>query len=236
MLVPEQFPAAPSSPRNACLGAVRAARLLVLIVTRRGGFVTPSGMTATEEEFHEALRLGKPVLAFVEDGDKDVDGARLEAKVCNYVSGLYRRRFRDASELGREVLAAVQNLLPSLTNDMRDGGEVIRTAIEGGTDEREPRLRTVVAPARIDELCEPQALGTVTMLAEVNSLLHGPEAGLFDYSYASPHQVGLDWVELTQVRHRGQWDEIIARVRITATGLILIEAIPPQWVFDDNTS
>jgi len=46
----EDFPAAHTSPRTACLDGVRSADAVVLLLGGRYGFVGPSGFAATEEE------------------------------------------------------------------------------------------------------------------------------------------------------------------------------------------
>jgi hypothetical protein len=61
----EDFGASPDTPQQACLGGVRDADLVVLLIGARYGAVQASGRSATEEEYREAGE-SKPVLAFVE--------------------------------------------------------------------------------------------------------------------------------------------------------------------------
>ena len=59
----EDFGASPDTPQQACLGGVRDADVVVLLVGARYGAVQPSGRSATDEEYREA-RESKEVLVF----------------------------------------------------------------------------------------------------------------------------------------------------------------------------
>ena len=61
----EDFGASPDTPQQACLGGVRDADVVVLLVGARYGAVQPSGRSATDEEYREA-RESNQVLVFVE--------------------------------------------------------------------------------------------------------------------------------------------------------------------------
>ncbi len=61
----EDFGASPGTPQQACLGGVREADVVVLLVGARYGAIQPSGHSATDEEYREA-RESKQVLVFVE--------------------------------------------------------------------------------------------------------------------------------------------------------------------------
>ncbi|MFL6136690.1 MAG: DUF4062 domain-containing protein [Frankiaceae bacterium] len=63
----EDFGASPSSPQQACLAAVRAADVVVLVLGERYGDVQSSWLSATHEEYREA-RDQRPVLAFIQRG------------------------------------------------------------------------------------------------------------------------------------------------------------------------
>src|SRR5687767_9613806 len=66
------------SSRNACLDMVEAADAMVLLIGERGGWVTPSGRTVTEDEYDHAVAAGKTVLVFLQEGvSRDNDSERL---------------------------------------------------------------------------------------------------------------------------------------------------------------
>ncbi len=99
----EDFVASPSSPRAACLSGVAKADGMILLMGERYGSIQLSGMSATEEEFEEAVRLGKHVFVFVTSNTReDRQQAFLEA-VGRWDGG---RTFKDCLgqvELQKEV-------------------------------------------------------------------------------------------------------------------------------------
>ena len=65
----ETMPASHHASRKACLDYVREADVVVLALGSRYGAPEPdSGLSPTHEEYREAKRLNKPVLAFVQTG------------------------------------------------------------------------------------------------------------------------------------------------------------------------
>ena len=50
----EDFSATTASPQQACLAAVRACDVVVLLLGERYGYTQPSGLSATHEEYREA--------------------------------------------------------------------------------------------------------------------------------------------------------------------------------------
>ncbi|MEM1178378.1 MAG: DUF4062 domain-containing protein [Acidobacteriota bacterium] len=93
------------NPRDICLGQVRSCRLFVLLMGKSYGGVVPDlGMSATEDEYEYAKRLGKPIALLVEK--VPVRAPRQVAfldRVRSYVSGRWRVVFTGRGELRREV-------------------------------------------------------------------------------------------------------------------------------------
>ena len=67
----EDFPAGTVSPRTACLDGVASCDGLALILGTRYGDPTVAGISATEEEYREAVRLKKHIFVFLEGGDRE---------------------------------------------------------------------------------------------------------------------------------------------------------------------
>jgi uncharacterized protein DUF4062 len=67
VIAAEDFRASPSSPQQVCLGGVRDADVVVLLLGARYGTLQASGLSPTHEEYREA-RGTKPVLVFVHTG------------------------------------------------------------------------------------------------------------------------------------------------------------------------
>ena len=96
----EDFPSDTASPRNSCLDGVKSADVLVLLLFERYGFVTPSGKSATEEEYDEARRCHKSILVFRHTGVSPDDAQQgFVEKVEDYVGGHQRTCFHDPASL-----------------------------------------------------------------------------------------------------------------------------------------
>ena len=87
----EDFPAATAFPRNSCLDGVRSADAVVLLLGKRYGFVGPSGLAATEEEYDQAQKNHMPIFVFLQDGEREAEQQKFINKVQGYVDGHWRK-------------------------------------------------------------------------------------------------------------------------------------------------
>lgn len=100
----EDFPSDTASPRNSCLDGVGSADVLVLLLFERYGFVTPSGKSATEEEYDEARKCHKNIFVFRQTGVSfDYQQQAFVEKMEDYVTGHYRTSFHDPVSLRSAV-------------------------------------------------------------------------------------------------------------------------------------
>lgn len=160
----ETFGAGTDSPRLACLGGVREADLVILILGGDYGAVQPvSGISATHEEYREA-KDRRPVLAFVQEGmERDARQTAFVQEVQDWQSGLFRQGFRTPDALrdaitrdihryelanaaapvdAIEMLARAAALIPREQRNMiRAGGPLLHLAVVGGP--AQPILRPV---------------------------------------------------------------------------------------------
>lgn len=105
----EDFPATPSSPQHACLGAVRDSDLVVLLIGGRYGDPQLSGMAATHEEYIEA-RERKPVLVFVESGvEREPKQQAFLDEVQAWSTGHFRMSYVTPDDLKRALVRAVHD-------------------------------------------------------------------------------------------------------------------------------
>ena len=224
LLVNEETPSIPASPRTTSLDAVRRADAVITLVLPRGGTVAPSGKTVTEEEFLEARRLSKPRLAFIRKGAKDGDAERFAELVSRYVDGVYRTEFEDLEGLERQVAAALDRLLPTLRLMQRATNQVTDLARGNARSQGRPRVRLVVAPERSDELVDPMLLDSSQFQTRLNEVLHCDSVRLFDYAHASPASFhGTSLI----IREKGEHDDEasdIGRLELGADGLLVLEA------------
>lgn len=100
----EEFPADTTSPRTACLDGVRSADGVVFLLGQRYGYPTPSGKSATEEEYEEARRTHERILVFLEEvTEREPRQEAFVRSIQDYVGGHWRKTFRNASELANLV-------------------------------------------------------------------------------------------------------------------------------------
>jgi hypothetical protein len=106
----ESFGAKPHSSQLACLEGVRASDIYVLVLGARYGFIAQSGLAATEEEFNEARRRGLPVLAFVQNGEREPKQQEFFARIGAYETGYFVAFFDEPKDLQTKVTTALHDL------------------------------------------------------------------------------------------------------------------------------
>ena len=180
----EDFPAATASPRNSCLDGVRSADALVLLLGERYGFVGPSGLAATEEEYDEARKSHTPILVFLQDGEREAKQQKFIIKVQGYVDGHWRKAFRNSATLTDLVRDAV---LAANLGGARPHQDQASIRIEAILSRRPPEtsetvwLQTVWVVLRDEEVIDPVDLDDVGFNREVLRLAHDCVPPLFDY-------------------------------------------------------
>jgi hypothetical protein len=103
--------AAATSPQRALLDRVSSSDVLLLLVGPRYGVHQASGLSATEEEFDEARRHGKPILILVQEGERESEQEEFLARTTGgWEGGIFRDTFRDGSDVGLAVVRALRNL------------------------------------------------------------------------------------------------------------------------------
>ncbi len=105
----EDFGATPAASRNACLDALAASEVYVLILGPHYGESMPdTHLAPTEEEFNAARAAGKPILVFKQAGiECDVEQIGFIARVGDYARGRFWHEFRTPVDLGPALLTAI---------------------------------------------------------------------------------------------------------------------------------
>ena len=104
----EDFHADPSTPRGACLRGVGQANGLILLLGERYGSRLPSGKSPTEEEFDEAVRLGKEVLVFRTSDELEPEQATFLERVGSWQGGQFYRTCTSPTDLQRDIVKALR--------------------------------------------------------------------------------------------------------------------------------
>jgi hypothetical protein len=157
----EDFGARPDSPQQACLAAVRDSDVMVLLLGGRYGVTQASGLSATHEEWREAVREHKPVLVFVESGvEREPQQEQFLDEVQEWVGGRFRESFAEPEELREKVTTALHDFAvgsmvgPADENEMRTRAESALPSSERGIGVR-PSLTLAVATGPRRQLLRP---------------------------------------------------------------------------------
>jgi hypothetical protein len=130
-MMAETVGATPASPQRGLLDRVAESDVLVLLVGPRYGARQESGLSATEEEFDEARRRGKPILVLRQDGELAPEQQEfLDRATGGWEGGALYGTFRDASDVGLAVVRGLTNI--------RDRGA--RATLEPAAQERAAAL------------------------------------------------------------------------------------------------
>lgn len=103
----EDFGASPLSPQQVCLGAVRDADIVMLLLGARYGTPQEPGRSPTHEEYREA-RGSKPVLVFLQDDvSRELAQQAFVDEVSTWERGGYRESFDTPDSLAAAVIRAL---------------------------------------------------------------------------------------------------------------------------------
>ncbi len=222
----EDFPAATASPRNSCLDGVRSADAVVLLLGQRYGFVGPSGLAVTEEEYEEARKNHTPILVFLEYGKRDAKQQEFVNKVQGYVDGHWRKVFRNSATLTDLVRGAV--LAENLGGARLHEGQA-RNRIDALFRLRPPEvsdavwLKTVWVTSRDEEIIDPLDLDDAGFIRKVLRLAHECVPPLFDYREQKRPQAQPEFLRIEQGDvERWQSSPALAILEIHTDGVLTI--------------
>jgi hypothetical protein len=106
----EDFGAVDVSSQVACLSAVRAADVTLVVIGARYGQVQESGLSATHEEFREACETGR-VLVFEQQGiEMEPQQVELLREARDWAGGVGTAPFESPADLERAVTQALHRL------------------------------------------------------------------------------------------------------------------------------
>ncbi len=202
VVVIDDQPSSPDTPRAACLGLVGEADITILLTGDRYGYrLQPDSLSATHQEFKEAQRLRKPILVFVHDGvteDEDLREFRTEAE--DWHAGAVGSAYSDPDELRSAVTRSLHRLLQDHARGIPDGADL--AALAGGLIQAEVPSRqrrsgsnelivafalaprqSVLRPAEMEPIAD--TLGMILVTKRIMALAEGCTA------VGSPDQVQL---------------------------------------------
>lgn len=182
----EDFGASSSSPRVACLEAVRTSELVILVMGGRYGEIQGSGKSATHEEFHEAQGR-KDIIVFIQSPcDREQEQAKFVTEVQDWNSGIFTENFSGADELRDLVTRAIHRRSLSEAQGRPDGEALVakaRTMLPNNNPNR-AGLNTLTVAAAFgpsQSILRPKEMDSEGSLAkEISKDLLFGEIGPFD--------------------------------------------------------
>ena len=198
----EDFVAQGISSRNACLDGVESADAFVLLLGPRYGWVAPSGLSVTEEEYDAAQGRHLPILVFVHGGvSREPRQQGFVDRVEDYVKGHFRKSFRSLDDLRRYVKEAVMAAYLGGVPRSRSGAAVrIREALDRRPAETRYSvwMKTVWTTLRDEEVVDPLALNDRDFEERVLQLGHGCTPRLFSYKQSKQSDATVSRLRIVQ--------------------------------------
>lgn len=222
----ENAPASTTGARTALLRLIEDCDAFILIVGPAYGEVTETGRSATEDEFDHARSLGKPILVFVDDCQRDAAQEEFLARVqgtWGSAEGKFAPRFCDTAQL---VALIVRSLLDLQTPaGTADTGSAQAQAIELARGDA--RSRGMGGGARVRVAFVPVG-GTILLdalsledSALPNHLMDmARRTGLVPQASGIEHDVRSEGIRLS-APGTGRWDP--TEIVVGADGTILVE-------------
>lgn len=225
ILVNEDFPAVEVSSRNACLDAVDSCDIYIAIIGERGGWTAPSGKLVVEEEYCQARTRKLPVLLFLQDVDRDVEGQRLAEELSDYVNGLFRATFRTPTELEEEIERALKPILSAAGRSIMDKDKLMQALEDPYTILNETTLRFILTSERSEEVIDPVQLESKEFIDRIYEICHSLEIQLFSYQRPKKHGIEGDSLVIHQQDQHGRNDTVEeVRLELTESGQIILDS------------
>jgi Domain of unknown function (DUF4062) len=155
----ERLSASSASPRRALLDQIGKADIYLLLVGERYGESQPS---PTEQEYEEAVRLRKPILILVQDGQRDPEQEAFLARVrSGWEGGVLSCTFSNDDDVAAAVAAALGRHQAGIIEDA-PAAQARATELASRTDRHGSSsgvaARVVFVPLRHTTLLDPEAL------------------------------------------------------------------------------
>lgn len=219
--------ASPDSPQRALLDEVRDAEIFLLILGPVYGERGASGFSPTEDEYNEAVRLGRPVLVLEQSIDFESAQDEFRARVRGgWEEGRLTGRFESAADIGLAVIRALKTLeggrRPLTQEELGAAFEkVVDLAAGSGTRgyvASGSKARVVIAPSRQATVLDAEDLDDDGLIDRILGMTR--TSGLTSNAMAITQSVSSEGVEFV-AKAEGAWEEL--QFRVGADGSIVSE-------------
>jgi hypothetical protein len=193
-ILAEKFEASTLTPQAACLGALREADLVVLLVGSRYGYPQASGLSATHEEYRDARGRKDTIVLIQKSVDREPAQADFLNEVQEWEAGHLTRSFSSPTELQEALIGALHQWSMANAVAPLDPAELLVRAIGGlsraDSQRSDAILEVSVAGGPAQTLLRPSEMEEVELHRSLRlGTLDGPQS-LFDLAVGTA--VGMD--------------------------------------------
>lgn len=214
----EDIAAQPNTPQQACLQAVRESDVMVLLLGAKYGTIQSSDLSATQEEYEEAERGGKPVLVFIESNtDPDQRQRQFIDEFRSWHSGKMLDHFSNLSDLKYKVKRSLHQLAQNISSPEFDSNSLVKRAeslIGGDITNREPLLLFSLVGDSKNQIIRPAVLSKFDFQQQIEQYAKRNEHSVFESNKNTDKSIRNKWLILQQVS---------AKIRLSQDGEIVIQ-------------
>jgi hypothetical protein len=221
----ETAPASREDSRRALLDELGNCDILVLLLGADYGEPTERGVSATEEEFNEAVRHGISVVALVQDVTKSLDQEAFVGRVRGtWSDGRFAPKFTDANDVGLAVVAALNAWRQRGTADEQHIAALERARAlavgsgRAGQSHTGAKARVVIVPIVGRPIMDAVMLGEPNLGDELGMSVRA--SGLVGHDMALKQKLTGDGVEF-EAANSGGFEQL--RFLVAVDGAILAE-------------
>lgn len=225
---PVMFEIAPASrddPRRALLDELGGCDVVVLLLGAEYGERAERGVSATEDEFNEAVSRGIPVIALVQEIARSAEQDEFVSRVRGtWSDGRFAPEFKDAGDVGFAVVRALNAWRQrGATNENQSVAlERARSLALGsgrtGQSHTGAKARVVIVPILSRPIMDAVMLGEASLGDELGMSVR--TSGLVRHDMAMKQKLTADGVEFEAADSRG-YEQL--RFLVATDGAILAE-------------
>lgn len=238
----EDFVASSTSPRNACLDGVRSADAIVLLLGSRYGWIAPSGMSVTEEEYNEARRTHKRIFVFLEDVvTREPQQDEFVRKVQDYIDGHWRKIFSEPTELAsliQETITAADLVSVQMSENVMTEKLKSALVLEPPPAQGIVWLKIAWGTLRDEEVIDPLLLTDTDFHRMIMRLGHESDPALFTYEQPKTPTATASVLQISQGdinEWRDARDLVILELKTDGT-LSIVQNISGTEADSDNAN
>lgn len=221
----ENAPASREDSRRALLDELGGCDILVLLLGSEYGEPTERGVSATEDEFNEAVQCGIPVIALVQDVTKSSDQEAFVKRVRGtWSDGRFAPKFTDARDVGFAVVAALNAWRQRGTANVQHAAALERARAlalgsgRAGLSHTGAKARMVIVPIVGRPIMDAVMLGDPGLGNDLGMSLR--KSGLVSHDMALTQKLTADGIAFEATSSRG-FEQL--RFLVAVDGAILAE-------------